>query len=55
MMNPVLPVSDPPLAGDNDLGGKGSAMTKRGAYAALSYMSCAGKSPQIPADINVKV
>ncbi|KAF3598019.1 hypothetical protein DY000_02027754 [Brassica cretica] len=41
MMNPVLPVSDPPLAGDNDLGGKGSAMTKRGAYAALSYMSCA--------------
>ncbi|CAN6915683.1 unnamed protein product [Brassica oleracea] len=46
MMNPVLPVSDPPLAGDNNLDGKAvvddrSAMTKRGAYAALSYMACA--------------
>ncbi|KAG5407531.1 hypothetical protein IGI04_013650 [Brassica rapa subsp. trilocularis] len=51
MMNPVLPVSDPPLAGENNLDGKGvvednrlfkgSAMTKRGAYAALSYMACA--------------
>jgi len=48
--NPVLPVSDPPLAGENDSDGKGvddrlfkgSAMTKRGAYAALSYMACAG-------------
>ncbi|CAL9227698.1 unnamed protein product [Arabidopsis halleri] len=47
--NPVLPVSDPPLAGENDSDGKGvddrlfkgSAMTKRGAYAALSYMACA--------------
>ncbi|XP_018513004.1 UDP-N-acetylglucosamine transporter UGNT1 isoform X3 [Brassica rapa] len=51
MMNPVLPVSDPPLAGENNLDGKGvvednrlfkgSAMTKRGTYAALSYMACA--------------
>lgn len=49
MRNPVLPVSDPPLAGENDTDGKGvddrlfkgSAMTKRGAYAALSYMACA--------------
>ncbi|KAJ4899152.1 Nucleotide/sugar transporter family protein [Raphanus sativus] len=44
MRNPVLPVSDPPLAGENDTDDrlfKGSAMTKRGAYAALSYMSCA--------------
>nr|VDC83953.1 unnamed protein product [Brassica rapa] len=51
-MNPVLPVSDPPLAGENNLDGKGvvednrlfkgSAMTKRGTYAALSYMACAG-------------
>ncbi|ESQ53950.1 hypothetical protein EUTSA_v10025618mg [Eutrema salsugineum] len=49
MRNPVLPVSDPPLAGENDSDGKGvddrlfkgSAMTKRGAYAALSYMACA--------------
>lgn len=48
--NPFLPVSDPPLAGENDSDGKGvddrlfkgSAMTKRGAYAALSYMACAG-------------
>ncbi|XP_010437933.1 PREDICTED: UDP-N-acetylglucosamine/UDP-glucose/GDP-mannose transporter-like [Camelina sativa] len=47
--NPVLPVSDPPLAGEDDIDGKGvddrlfkgSAMTKRGAYAALSYMACA--------------
>ncbi|KAF3598017.1 hypothetical protein DY000_02027756 [Brassica cretica] len=50
MRNPVLPVSDPPLAGENDTSDgkgvddrlfKGSAMTKRGAYAALSYMACA--------------
>ncbi|CAH2077259.1 unnamed protein product [Thlaspi arvense] len=47
--NPVLPVSDPPLAVEDDSDGKGvddrlfkgSAMTKRGAYAALSYMACA--------------
>lgn len=52
--NPVLPVSDPPLAGENDSDGKGvdgrlfkgSAMTKRGAYAALSYMACAGNFPR---------
>lgn len=51
MRNPVLPVSDPPLSGENDTSDgkgvddrlfKGSAMTKRGAYAALSYMACAG-------------
>ena len=66
MRNPVLPVSDPPLAGENDTDGKGvddrlfkgSAMTKRGAYAALSYMACAGNRWsnvhfQIPADISM--
>uniref|UniRef100_A0A5B6YVD4 Putative UDP-sugar transporter sqv-7 n=1 Tax=Davidia involucrata TaxID=16924 RepID=A0A5B6YVD4_DAVIN len=37
--NLLLPVSDPPR-GDEKLF-KGSAMTKRGAYAAISYMSCA--------------
>nr|AFK33352.1 unknown [Lotus japonicus] len=47
--NLMLPVSDPPR--DQTGGGaapkaddklfKGSAMTKRGAYAAISYMSCA--------------
>ncbi|XP_010250172.1 PREDICTED: UDP-sugar transporter sqv-7-like isoform X1 [Nelumbo nucifera] len=37
--NLVLPVSDPPR-GDESLF-KGSAMTKRGAYAAISYMTCA--------------
>lgn len=35
-----LPISDPPPRGEERLF-KGSAMTKRGAYAALSYMSCA--------------
>lgn len=47
-MNLTLPVSDPPrdeereklLKGDEKLF-KGSAMTKRGGYAAISYMSCA--------------
>lgn len=47
--NPVLPVSDLPrdeekerlLKADEKLF-HGSAMTKRGANAALSYMSCAG-------------
>ncbi|KAK7834546.1 nucleotide-sugar uncharacterized transporter 3 [Quercus suber] len=46
--NPMLPISDPPGGEDRDkpLRGeeklfKGSAMTKRGAYAAISYMSCA--------------
>ncbi|KAG2691468.1 hypothetical protein I3843_08G011000 [Carya illinoinensis] len=46
--NLILPVSDPPrdeergklLKGDEKLF-QGSAMTKRGAYAAISYMSCA--------------
>ena len=38
--NMALPVSDPPR-GDERLF-KGSGMTKRGAYAAISYMSCAG-------------
>ncbi|CAN8273256.1 unnamed protein product [Cochlearia groenlandica] len=46
----LLPVSDPLIAGENGGDGKaiiddrlfkGSAMTKRGAYAALSYMACA--------------
>ncbi|XP_020110518.1 putative UDP-sugar transporter DDB_G0278631 [Ananas comosus] len=44
----VLPVSDPPRGSGGGSGGgddallfKGSAMTRRGAYAALSYMSCA--------------
>ncbi|KAJ7958784.1 UDP-sugar transporter like [Quillaja saponaria] len=45
---PILPVSDSPVdkneerlyKGDDNLF-KGSAMTKRGAYAAISYMSCA--------------
>lgn len=39
----MLPVSDPPKTqdADNKLF-KGSAMTKRGAFAAVSYMSCAG-------------
>ncbi|KAJ6831309.1 uncharacterized protein M6B38_349375 [Iris pallida] len=36
----MLPVSDPPRGGDDTLS-KGSSMTKRGAYAALSYMTCA--------------
>lgn len=37
---PVLPLSDPP-EGENDKLFRGSAMTKRGAYASISYMSCA--------------
>ena len=45
---PVLPVSDPPLSGENDTSDgkgvddrlfKGYAMTKHSAYAALSYMA----------------
>ncbi|XP_052209677.1 UDP-N-acetylglucosamine transporter UGNT1 isoform X1 [Diospyros lotus] len=40
MNNSVLPLTDPPRAGDERLF-KGSGMTKRGAYAAISYMSCA--------------
>lgn len=36
----MLPVSYPPRNGDDSLF-KGSAMTKRGAYAAISYMACA--------------
>ncbi|XP_020688266.2 UDP-N-acetylglucosamine transporter UGNT1 [Dendrobium catenatum] len=36
----LLPVVDPPRSGDESLF-KGSGMTKRGAYAALSYMLCA--------------
>ncbi|KAK7311062.1 hypothetical protein RJT34_08951 [Clitoria ternatea] len=36
---PILPVSDPPH--DDDKLFKGSAMTKRSAFAAISYMSCA--------------
>jgi len=38
--DPMLPLSDPPK-GDERLF-KGSAMTKRGAHAAISYMTCAG-------------
>lgn len=37
---PMLPISDPPR--HDDKGSKGSGMSKRGAYAAISYMSCAG-------------
>lgn len=38
-----LPVSDPSRGGGGDERlFKGSGMTKRGAYAAISYMSCAG-------------
>ncbi|XP_078166302.1 UDP-N-acetylglucosamine transporter UGNT1-like [Carex rostrata] len=41
----LLPVSDPPsprtISGDDAPLFKGSGMTQRGAYAALSYMSCA--------------
>lgn len=55
--NPMLPISDPPGDEDRDkpLRGeeklfKGSAMTKRGAYAAISYMSCAGKNYQYDLD-----
>ncbi|KNA09681.1 hypothetical protein SOVF_151520 [Spinacia oleracea] len=36
----MLPVTDPPNKFDDKLF-RGSAMTKRGAYAAISYMSCA--------------
>ena len=43
--NLMLPVSDPP-SNQNDYADdklfRGSAMTKRGAFAAASYMSCAG-------------
>ncbi|OMO61662.1 hypothetical protein CCACVL1_23339 [Corchorus capsularis] len=49
--NPILPISDPPIDDEeekerlirraDDKLFKGSAMTKRGAYAAISYMSCA--------------
>ncbi|KMS95054.1 hypothetical protein BVRB_012950 [Beta vulgaris subsp. vulgaris] len=35
----LLPVTDPPKVDDKFF--RGSAMTKRGAYAAISYMSCA--------------
>ncbi|KAJ9702590.1 hypothetical protein PVL29_004367 [Vitis rotundifolia] len=37
--SPMLPISDPPRHDDKVF--KGSAMSKRGAYAAISYMSCA--------------
>ncbi|CAI8605926.1 unnamed protein product [Vicia faba] len=37
----MLPLSDPPKNQPDDKLFKGSAMTKRGAYAAISYMSCA--------------
>lgn len=38
---PILPVSDPQTPSrSND---RRSAMTRRGVYAALSYMTCAGK------------
>lgn len=40
--NTLLPMTtDLPLKSDDKLF-KGSAMSQRGAYAALSYMSCAG-------------
>ena len=53
--NLMLPVSDPPhgteekerlIRGDEKLF-RGSSMTKRGAYAALSYMACAGTRNRI--------
>lgn len=37
--NMVLPMTDPPKSDERLF--KGSAMTKRGAYAAISYMTCA--------------
>ncbi|KAF9615194.1 hypothetical protein IFM89_022456 [Coptis chinensis] len=42
--NMKLPISDPPppsLKHDDDEDNKGSVMTKRGVYAAISYMGCA--------------
>ncbi|KAI9118162.1 hypothetical protein K1719_010494 [Acacia pycnantha] len=39
--NMALPVTDPPRDQDEGKLFNGSAMTKRGAYAAISYMSCA--------------
>ena len=53
--NPILPISDSPIdeeeekqmllkRGEDKLF-KGSSMTKRGAHAAVSYMSCAGTFP----------
>lgn len=52
--NPILPISDPPVDNEeekerllkrgDEMVFKGSSMTKRGAYAAISYMSCAGIS-----------
>ncbi|KAI4377614.1 hypothetical protein MLD38_015212 [Melastoma candidum] len=41
MKNTVLPVSNPPPSEAEEKLFKGSAMTKRGGYAALSYMTCA--------------
>lgn len=41
MNNMELPVSDPPKGGGDERLFRGSGMTKRGAYAAISYMSCA--------------
>lgn len=37
----LLPVVDPPRSGGDESLFKGSGMTKKGAYAALSYMLCA--------------
>lgn len=42
MNNMELPVSDPPKGGGDERLFRGSGMTKRGAYAAISYMACAG-------------
>ncbi|KAI9112327.1 hypothetical protein K1719_016850 [Acacia pycnantha] len=39
--NMALPVTDPPRDQDGGKLFNGSAMTKRGGYAAISYMSCA--------------
>lgn len=41
--NALLPVSGLSQDGDDDLLIKGSYMSKRGMYAAVSYMACAGK------------
>jgi hypothetical protein len=46
----LLPVSGEAGKGDGEAELlKGSAMTRRGAVAALSYMSCSGESPSIRA------
>lgn len=52
MKNPTLPISDSSRSGDESLF-KGSAMTKRGAYAAIFYMICAGISLSFSLSISI--